>query len=572
MANNDVVKNAAILEKYFNELKNWDTTHLPDNFILLDVGTFENSEHKPFKAITVQDGNGNIYVHFNGTGDGNWGYNDAAYGGHASDMQLWARWYFEKSVEEYYQGQVGKDLYVTGHSQGGNNAQYVTIVSKYSDYITDCISLDGPGFSQEIIDECINQYGEVYYERQRQKIHAYNGEYDYVSCLGEVQIVPEGKFHTIQTPDHNDGKSPFVRYHAADYLLDKNDNLNEFGTDSAFRKFVIAANEEILNLSPEKRKRAAELTMKIVENINTGEDIISVPFSDEELADFKELIIPVLRDVLADNPHMIAPVVEALGFSPEIAALATVIVSEFNNLSPEDRAKALEELAKCLVLKDGVISFNMDNLDAWSALKPLIPMIWETLLHHPDDILKVLHELGVDKMLMEWLKDRPLAVVALILASPLILTIITDLAALAIVIDAVVHIVQGIVEVAKAVKNFVLNTLQAIKDAIGRLQKFLRSLSPGVRYAGENPYIRVDTGQLFHYANRIGGINSRLYALDNALRGLYCQVGLLDIWDILVANAITSASPTLCQVQSYLTSTAEQFEQAERKANSYMGG
>lgn len=61
-----------------------------------------------------------------------------------------------------YQTQLDgyKSLTMTGHSLGGNLAEYSTIVSeKYGldDNITQCVSLDGPGFSNEFISKYGNE-------------------------------------------------------------------------------------------------------------------------------------------------------------------------------------------------------------------------------------------------------------------------------------------------------------------------------------------------------------------------------------------------------------------------------
>ena len=140
------------------------------------------------------------------------------------------------------------------------------------------------------------------------------------------------------------------------------------------------------------------------------------------------------------------------------------------------------------------------------------------------------------------------------------------------IVDAFIHMVEGIADLAEEVRDFVLNCLQAFKEAIGRLKEFLYRMSPGVRYAENNPYFKADTDRLRDYARRISDVNRRLRDLDSDLRGLYWQVGLLDIWDILVANLITSQSPTLRQVCSYLNDAADRLEEAERKALDYMGG
>ena len=193
-----------------------------DGYTLVDVGSFtrETGETYP-KAITVRDPDGNIFVHFRGTGDGNWGYNAAAYGGPPSSMQEWSLEYFNEMVETHYEGQSADNLYVTGHSQGGNNAQFVTIRSEYGDYITNCLTLDGPGFSTQFVEDSINLYGEAYYDRQRDKIFAYKGTHNFVSCLGQESIIPDR--HTEYVPytnPFNKDRDVMMYHHALGLLKD----------------------------------------------------------------------------------------------------------------------------------------------------------------------------------------------------------------------------------------------------------------------------------------------------------------------------------------------------------------
>ncbi|HEX9060437.1 MAG TPA: Mbeg1-like protein, partial [Clostridia bacterium] len=68
-----------------------------------------------------------------------------------------------------------KNLIVTGHSKGGNKAQFVTIMS---DRVEKCYSFDGQGFSKEFL--------EVYKEKIKEKsskITSISAENDFVNCL-----------------------------------------------------------------------------------------------------------------------------------------------------------------------------------------------------------------------------------------------------------------------------------------------------------------------------------------------------------------------------------------------------
>ena len=116
-----------------------------------------------------------------------------------------------------------------------------------------------------------------------------------------------------------------------------------------------------------------------------------------------------------------------------------------------------------------------------------------------------------------------------------------------------------------------------IKFTIGFNDEFIKNIKwlisyPGIKYASDNPYFKVDTDKLRSYATRINNVNNRLRQLDSDMNSLYWQVGLFDLWDIIVANALISESPTLRNISDYLDDAAERFEAADNIACESMGG
>ena len=221
-----------------------DVLDLQTNDVLMENGQAINVDGP--KAIAFKDEAGNLYVHFNGTGDGKWGYNTQAYDGQASIVQQQSLDFFNETIQKYYEGSGTGKVFVSGHSQGGNTAQYVTINSSYGDYIDTCISLDGPGFSQGIIDQAINQYGEAHFNNQCDKIYAYNGQSDFVSPLGQVHIIPEGHTTVVGNAIFNNNHD-IAMAHDVNGMLVKEDGcisldlVDENGNpyhDYAFRDFV----------------------------------------------------------------------------------------------------------------------------------------------------------------------------------------------------------------------------------------------------------------------------------------------------------------------------------------------
>ena len=97
---------------------------------------------------------------------------------------------------------------VTGHSKGGNKAQYVTVLS---DKVDRCISMDGQGFFQEFL----NQYY-VEIEKKGGCIKNYFLDGDFVSILlfpvpGSDQICIEGDNSIVLEKNHV--PSSFYRYY-----------------------------------------------------------------------------------------------------------------------------------------------------------------------------------------------------------------------------------------------------------------------------------------------------------------------------------------------------------------------
>ena len=94
-----------------------------------------NCTDDPIQACAFKDENGNLYVAYRGTGNRRWGDNGQGFVDSSTDMQEAAKDYFDHVADRYGYN----ELYVTGHSKGGNESQYVTMTSKYQDDITACL-------------------------------------------------------------------------------------------------------------------------------------------------------------------------------------------------------------------------------------------------------------------------------------------------------------------------------------------------------------------------------------------------------------------------------------------------
>lgn len=124
-------------------------------------------------CMALTDGDGTLYVVYRGTDGehGEWrddfeGLNEAD-----TDSQRRAEAYLDEMLALY----GGQHVVVTGHSKGGNKAQYVTVVDGRVD---ECYSFDGQGFGNPFLRKYEERIAAV-----RGRIHAYNQEGDYVSAL-----------------------------------------------------------------------------------------------------------------------------------------------------------------------------------------------------------------------------------------------------------------------------------------------------------------------------------------------------------------------------------------------------
>ena len=133
----------------YEDYKNWK---------IVDV--YDTNDKNGFSCCTIETAPGKAAVAFRGSEGFDSDYGNVIHDWTEADIGLL------NSVQTEQQAEVKKflnsrkellnqyDLGMTGHSLGGNLADYATIVSgRYglSDNVQQCLSLDGPGFSDEFI-------------------------------------------------------------------------------------------------------------------------------------------------------------------------------------------------------------------------------------------------------------------------------------------------------------------------------------------------------------------------------------------------------------------------------------
>lgn len=248
-----------------------------------------------------------IYVVYRGTGDGEWPDNGIGMTEAATVQQRQALAYFDEAID-YLDVQPNQRLVVTGHSKGGNKAQYVAMATENNALLDVCYSVDGQGFSEAAIDGWKAEYGQTEYGNRIDKLYGINGENDYVSVLGNG-IISNEHIRYIKTPVE---KSNFAGYHDIKYMfasLEYNQKTGEYTTVFYGRKncdadtrgelgdYAATLSKQVMSLEPEKRDGCAAVIMQLMEATGGQKGGINgekLTFSD--LKDFAICGLPVIAN------------------------------------------------------------------------------------------------------------------------------------------------------------------------------------------------------------------------------------------------------------------------------------
>lgn len=179
--------------------------------------TIDSSVDTEIRGVCFVDPAGEAVIAFRGTGPAYAAWDDNCQGGYLSDtdMQEEALAFAQDCAKRY------DDITVTGHSKGGNMAQYVTVLM--GDEVDRCVSFDGQGFG----DEFLKKYeDEIAANRSKiRNVCAYN---DYVNILltpiaGEI----------VYLDNEETGKGGHYIY---DLYTNKNNKLDKNGEYVTSRK------------------------------------------------------------------------------------------------------------------------------------------------------------------------------------------------------------------------------------------------------------------------------------------------------------------------------------------------
>ncbi|MCR4758926.1 MAG: DUF2974 domain-containing protein [Oscillospiraceae bacterium] len=242
--------------------------HPNSQFANLHLNTYSNNLEGYNGAYAASfytgtpDDPGSVYVSYRGTGDGRWYDNGEGLANTSTPYQRSGCDYFD-SVMEGLHVDSNDNVVVTGHSKGGNMAQYALLASNYSYLVDTCISVDGQGFSPEAIAYFKELYGEEEFNARCDRMYSLRGDNDFVNVLG-IPVIPEDHRYFVET---HTALEDVPGAHEITNMFDyENGHLNELTNDRReMSVFSEAVSENIMKLPQEDREAVCHAVMSLCE-------------------------------------------------------------------------------------------------------------------------------------------------------------------------------------------------------------------------------------------------------------------------------------------------------------------
>lgn len=479
------------------------------NAVLISQSNCDGYSTKELVACTFRTDDGSVYVCYRGTGDGKWPDNAEAMNRENSLMQEAATSYYDNVMNH---NDIPDDarVIVTGHSKGGNLAQYVTMTSDNRYRIDACYSMDGQGMSRKGIEHFKQLNGEENYNKQLDKMYSICGENDYVNVLG-IRIIPADHKYFVHTEEADN----FGAYHDMYYLGNKNYD----GFQWEYK------NDEIVSAEPgEVAMLAEKLNNEMLEKLN-----------DEEYEDATVFIMCALERIM---PYK--------GYIGGVYPFGT------GNTEGTTAEEFLGFLFHGLPLAIKTLITTPEGQ------KALGKFIYKALKNVYDNYGPI----GVVATVFL----TSVATVAVVKA------VIKYFGGAIIVLRIVDYVLEQFPELKEAVLNLLHEMVSIAVDAIQCLQDWYdKNLNQGFIQATENPYLFVDTDKMDEYAVRLSNVITRVKKLDRAMNGLYNAVRLGDLGNALAANISVGGTGSLDRCRKYLTNTKTDFEAVEKYICDIMG-
>ena len=159
-----------------------------------------------------------------------------------------------KSIFDKYE-----NVYVTGHSKGGNEATLVTMV--YSDVIDRCISGDGQGFSPEFIEYMKKTLGEEKFKSIQDQMYGFHGNNDYVNPLGKSAVIEENKIYFDTGIKLEKIFDIFGNHYPITMIDEKTGEIAKITEQGPIGKFIALISKKLMALNETDRQDAALVAM-----------------------------------------------------------------------------------------------------------------------------------------------------------------------------------------------------------------------------------------------------------------------------------------------------------------------
>lgn len=226
-------------------------------------------------ACSLTKPDGSISVVFRGTGYGEWIDNGEGLSGipeennyltfgddgtvtglytvnkdYATDQQVEAlNWFRGVAAKNGWDDTT--DLTLSGHSKGGNKAQFVTV---HSPFVRRCFSFDGQGFSPEALTALSYRIGASFDERRR-RIYSLSADNDYVNVLGE-RLMPKSQVCFVQSRGG---------LHYPEAMLDENGVFHPFCEQGTLSRYVESVSGKLMSMKPWLRQHATLGVMNVLQ-------------------------------------------------------------------------------------------------------------------------------------------------------------------------------------------------------------------------------------------------------------------------------------------------------------------
>lgn len=259
------------------------------------------------------------------------------------------------------------NVYVTGHSKGGNEATLVTMV--YSDVIDRCISGDGQGFSPEFVEYMKKTLGPEEFAKIQDKMYGFHANNDYVNVLGVSVIKVENRIYFV--PEIKQEKIIDLLWnHLPTAMIDvKTGKIAQVSEQGAFGKFIAKVSEKLMKINQKDREDAAITGMCLLQYLYVGDWVTSVN------PDERKRNLEVASDVID----------VAASFTNGIVILVKLTLE---TLFEEEGKELVHYIADTFGGKSEIIKTLVAIYDAWYFKNN----IKKTIMHFVEYIAKDLYE------------------------------------------------------------------------------------------------------------------------------------------------------------------------------------